>query len=75
MQECEDKCVCDSVTDFFGGLVPFLPQPLCDLAIPHTTVMEFLDPVMKELLVLGIRGNPECRGSQGCGETEVIIYV
>jgi hypothetical protein len=37
--------------------------------------MEFPDPVMKELLVLGNWGNPECGGSQGCGKTEVIINV
>jgi len=37
--------------------------------------MEILDRVMKELLVFGVRGNPECGSSQGCGETEVIINV
>ena len=42
------------------GLVTPLPQPFRNLAIPHTTVMEFLDGVMKELLVFGVRGNPEC---------------
>ena len=41
-------------------LVTPLPQPFRNLAIPHTTVMEFLDPIVKELLVFGVRGNPEC---------------
>ena len=41
-------------------LVTPLPQPFRNLAIPHATVMEFLDPIVKELLVFGVRGNPEC---------------
>jgi len=42
------------------GLVSILIQPMSNLSITHTTVMEFLNRVMKELLVFRIdRGKRE----------------
>ena len=73
LEDREDMRVVEPLSP--DRLVTPLPQPFRNLAIPHTTVMEILDRVMKELLVFGVRGNPECGSSQGCGETEVIINV
>ena len=58
LEDREDMRVVEPLTP--DCLVTPLPQPFRNLAIPHTTVMEFLDPIVKELLVFGVRGNPEC---------------
>mgnify|MGYP000397969952 CR=1 FL=1 len=56
-------------------LVTPLPQPFRNLAIPHTTVMEFLDGIVKELLIVGIGCNEEVSSLQNHIETEEHINV
>ena len=56
-------------------LVSSFPQPMSDLPIPHSTIMEFFDLVMKKLLVLGIRRLSRVRNSQNHLETEEHINV
>jgi len=57
-----------------GGLVSILIQPFSNLPIPHTTVLEVLDGIVKELLIVGIGCNEKVLGLQNHIETEEHIY-
>jgi hypothetical protein len=55
--------------------VSLLIQPFSNLPIPHTTVLEVLDGIVKELLVVGIGCNEKVLGLQNHIETEKHINV
>ena len=58
-----------------GGLLLILIQPFSNLPIPHTTVLEVLDGIVKELSIVGIGCNEKVLRLQNHIETEEHINV
>lgn len=57
------------------GLVFILIQPLCDLTISQTIIMEVLDDIVQFGLVVGVRVDEEISSGQNHLETEEYIDV
>ena len=57
------------------GLIPLLIQPLCNLAISHTSIVEVQDGVVKELLVFGIGCDEKVPCLENHLKTEIDINV
>ena len=57
------------------GLVFILIQPLCNLTISQTIIMEVLDDIVQFGLVVGVRVDEEISSGQNHLETEEHINV
>ena len=65
-----------SVEPFSSGrLVSILIQPDRNILQPHTTVLEVLDGIVKELLIVGIGCNEKVASLQNHIETEEHIHI
>jgi len=65
-----------SVEPFSSGrLVSILIQPDRNILQPHTTVLEVLDGIVKELLIVGIGCNEKVSSLQNHIETEEHIHI